>query len=89
MSDQPAGRAIDDVLARLGAAEARLAIGQLVARYALALDARDIDAMVGLFVADVDAGGDWGWAGTPSRPTSPRRAAWPASTGACIWWPGR
>ena len=52
--------ASEDVLARLEAAEARLAIGQLVARYALALDARDIDAMVGLFVADVDAGGDWG-----------------------------
>ena len=60
MSDRPAGGATGDVLARLEAAEARLAIGQLVARYALALDGRDIDTMVGLFVADVEAGGDWG-----------------------------
>lgn len=60
MSDPPAGPDSQDLVVRLEAAEARLAIGQLVARYALALDARDIDTMVGLFVADVDAGGDWG-----------------------------
>jgi hypothetical protein len=48
------------LLAQLDEVEARLEIGQLAARYALALDARDLDTLVGLFVDDVDAGGDRG-----------------------------
>jgi hypothetical protein len=39
--------------------EAQLAIGQLVSRYALAVDGRDVDALVALFVEDVDCG-RWG-----------------------------
>jgi SnoaL-like domain len=35
-------------------------IRQLVARYALALDARDLDTLVGLFVTDVRVGNDVG-----------------------------
>lgn len=41
---------------RLDRVEARLAIGQLPIRYALAVDQRDLDAWVGLFVPDVDMG---------------------------------
>jgi SnoaL-like domain len=42
--------------ARLAAVEARLEIGQLPIRYAMAVDARDIDAWVGLWEPDVDCG---------------------------------
>ena len=42
--------------ARLARVEAQLAIGQLPIRYALAVDQRDLDAWVGLFVPDVDMG---------------------------------
>lgn len=41
---------------RLSRVEARLAIAQLPARYALAVDSRDIDAWTQLFVEDVDCG---------------------------------
>ena len=43
---------------RLDRIESSLAIGQLPSRYAMALDARDLDALVALFVDDVDAGAD-------------------------------
>lgn len=49
----------DTLLARLERVEAQLAIGQLPARYALAVDARDLDALVELFAEDVDCG-RWG-----------------------------
>lgn len=41
---------------RLQRLEARIAIGELPARYARAVDARDMDGWVGLFVEDVDCG---------------------------------
>lgn len=47
------------LLARLEQVEARLAIGQLPIRYALAVDGRDLDALVALFASDV-ACGRWG-----------------------------
>lgn len=43
--------------------ESSLAISQLPGKYAMALDARDLDALVALFVDDVDAGAE-GAAGT-------------------------
>jgi hypothetical protein len=46
----------DEVLVRLARVEAYQAIPQLPIRYALAVDGRDIDAWVGLFVPDVDMG---------------------------------
>lgn len=46
-------RSIED---RLDLLESTAAIGQLPSRYALALDARDLDTLVHLFVDDVDAG---------------------------------
>jgi len=45
-----------DVEERISRLEAHEAIRQLVARYALAVDTRDLDALVALFVADVDVG---------------------------------
>jgi hypothetical protein len=48
-----------DLLQRLERVEAQLAIQQLPARYALAVDSRDLDALVGLFVDDVPCG-RWG-----------------------------
>ncbi len=45
------------VLERLDRVESQLAIAQLPPRYALALDSRDLDTMVGLFVPDVRVGG--------------------------------
>jgi ketosteroid isomerase-like protein len=42
--------------ARLDRVEAELAIRQLAARYALAVDARDLDGLVLLFADDVDCG---------------------------------
>lgn len=50
MSSQPT------IEQRLDAVEARLAIGQLPVRYALATDSRDIDGWVRLFVPDVQVG---------------------------------
>jgi ketosteroid isomerase-like protein len=47
------------LLARVERLEAQLAIGQLPARYALAVDSRDVDGLVALFVDDVDCG-RWG-----------------------------
>src|ERR1700693_4407208 len=41
---------------RIDRVESELAIRQLPARYALAVDARDLDAWVALFVEDVDCG---------------------------------
>jgi hypothetical protein len=47
-----------DVGVRLDAIESRLAIGQLPIRYAMAVDGRDVDAWLGLFVPDVQVGRD-------------------------------
>jgi len=46
----------DPLESRLRAVESRLAIGQLPIRYAMAVDARDVDAWVRLFVPDVRVG---------------------------------
>lgn len=46
----------DDILARLDRLESRDEIRQLLSKYSLALDMRDMDAMANLFVADVKAG---------------------------------
>lgn len=46
------------LLARLGRLESLDEIRQLAAKYALALDMRDLNAMVGLFVPDVRVGKD-------------------------------
>jgi hypothetical protein len=48
----------DDLLERLDRVEAQLAIGQLPIRYAMAVDGRDLDAWVSLFVPDVQVGRD-------------------------------
>jgi SnoaL-like domain len=45
-----------DLARRLDRVESELAIRQLPARYALAVDSRDLDAWVGLFVENVDCG---------------------------------
>jgi 3-phenylpropionate/cinnamic acid dioxygenase small subunit len=45
-----------DLLARLERVEAQLAIQQLAVRYAMAVDARDIDTWLNLFVDDIDCG---------------------------------
>jgi hypothetical protein len=47
---------IADLARRLDRVESELAIQQLVARYALAVDSRDLDSWVSLFVPDVDCG---------------------------------
>ena len=47
-----------DIERRVDAIESRLAIGQLPIRYALAVDGRDVDAWVSLFVPDVRVGRD-------------------------------
>ena len=47
---------MEDILARLDRIESTLAIQQLPIRYALAVDGRDIDAWLNLFVDDVDCG---------------------------------
>ena len=44
------------LIARLDRIESHLAIQQLPSRYALAVDARDLDAWLDLFVEDVDCG---------------------------------
>jgi hypothetical protein len=46
----------DDMAARLQRLEAYEAIRQLAARYALALDSRDVDGLAALFVDDVTVG---------------------------------
>jgi SnoaL-like domain len=48
----------DELARRLDSIESRLAIGQLPIRYAMAVDGRDLDAWVGLFVPDVRVGRD-------------------------------
>jgi hypothetical protein len=48
----------DDLEARLDRLESTEAIRQLVSRYALATDSRDLDALVVLFVDDVRVGAD-------------------------------
>src|SRR5690348_8154994 len=45
-----------DLSARIDRIESTLAIQQLPVRYALAVDGRDIDAWVNLFVGDVNCG---------------------------------
>ena len=62
MSSLVGGSTNDDPLARL-IAEAD--IRQLVARYAVATDQRDLDALVALFVPDVRVGRDP--SGEPAR----------------------
>ena len=47
-----------DEAARLERIQSSLAISQLPSRYAMALDARDLDALVAVFVTDVDAGAE-------------------------------
>ena len=47
---------MSDIEARLDRLESLAAIQQLPIRYALAIDGRDIDTWVGLFVADVNCG---------------------------------
>jgi len=49
----------DDLGARIERIESQLAIQQLPPRYAVAVDSRDLDALVNLFVPDVDCG-RWG-----------------------------
>lgn len=46
----------DTAAQRFARMESRLAIQELAVRYALAVDSRDIEAWLGLFVADVDCG---------------------------------
>ncbi|MDI6028510.1 nuclear transport factor 2 family protein [Corticibacterium sp. UT-5YL-CI-8] len=46
-----------EILQRLDRIESRDEIRQLISKYALALDMRDIDALVGLFVPNVKVGG--------------------------------
>lgn len=48
----------NDLERRIDAIEARLAIGQLPIRYAMAVDGRDVDTWVSLFVPDVQVGRD-------------------------------
>ncbi|HWU64967.1 MAG TPA: nuclear transport factor 2 family protein [Ensifer sp.] len=48
---------LQDILARLDRLESRDEIRQLISKYSLALDMRDMDAMAGLFPADVKVGG--------------------------------
>ena len=45
-----------DLLKRMDRIESQLAIQQLPIRYALAVDSRDLDAWVQLFVEDVNCG---------------------------------
>ncbi|MEV5829773.1 nuclear transport factor 2 family protein [Spirillospora sp. NPDC052242] len=54
MSSPAPGR--DALIERLDRVESHLAIGQLPVRYAIAVDARDLDAWVGCFRPDVDMG---------------------------------
>ncbi|MEO5598586.1 MAG: nuclear transport factor 2 family protein [Novosphingobium sp.] len=47
---------IAELTRRIARTEARQAIGELPARYAIAIDSRDMDGWVNLFVEDVDCG---------------------------------
>lgn len=47
---------LEDFARRIERIEARQAIGELPCRYAIAIDARDIDGWLNLFVEDVDCG---------------------------------
>jgi SnoaL-like domain len=47
---------MSDLERRLERVESQLAIQQLAARYAVAIDGRDLDAWVNLFIPDVDCG---------------------------------
>jgi ketosteroid isomerase-like protein len=49
---------LDDLRRRIDRLEATEQIRQLVSRYALALDSRDVEGLVSLFVDDVQAGRD-------------------------------
>nr|WP_231120891.1 nuclear transport factor 2 family protein [Mycobacterium colombiense] len=55
MASDSASPSADERLDRL---ESSIAIGQLPSRFAMALDARDLDTLVALFVDDVDAGAE-------------------------------
>lgn len=48
---------MEAIAERLAAVEARLAIQDLVGRYALAVDSRNLDALISLYVDDVALGG--------------------------------
>lgn len=48
----------DALVQRIELIESRLELSQLPSRYAMALDARDVDALVELFVDDVEAGSE-------------------------------
>ncbi len=50
----------ETLVARIDRVESHLAIQQLAARYALAVDSKDVEAVVTLFVEDVNAGSSWG-----------------------------
>lgn len=52
------GDTISDLARRVDRIESGLALAQLPSRYAMALDARDIDSLVALFVDDVPAGAE-------------------------------
>ena len=49
-----------ELAARLARVESYQAIQQLAARYALAVDSKDLDGIAELFVSDVNAGRQWG-----------------------------
>jgi ketosteroid isomerase-like protein len=50
----------ESLLARIDRVESHLTIQQLAARYALAVDSKDVEGIVSLFVEDVNAGRSWG-----------------------------
>ena len=56
---------LDDLRARIERIEATEQIRQLAARYALALDSRDVDALVALFVPDVTTGDGYTFPAVP------------------------
>lgn len=49
---------MDELSERIARVEARLDIGQLPIRYAMAVDSRDVDTWLSLFVPDVQVGRD-------------------------------
>jgi hypothetical protein len=52
----PEAELLQDIRARLDRLESRDEIRQLISKYSLALDMRDMDAMANLFVEDVAVG---------------------------------
>lgn len=50
----------ESLLRRIDRVESHQAIQQLAARYALAVDSKDVEGVVNLFVEDVNAGRSWG-----------------------------